>query len=800
MNTNLLYIPFRQSKPINLGDELREVIKSDYFQPPSTFETDLLLVNNLRSKISNLKNETLLLESEALLKEYFICLQSIRKKFPDDCVEFGWYSTLTSFPGGPTKSRSLKIEQLNIVFQLGSTYSQLALLESRHTDEGLKNACAYFQLAAGCFDYIISAVKLENEDHISSSSKIHIPSDLQFHTLDCLKQLMLAQAQETIWQKAIGNPSIKDSVIARLSIQASEYYSLALENANTSDFIKIEWTNHIAIKKFHFKAAANFRMATLSQDTFEYGEQIAYLRVAAETCAMAKNYKRYVNNFVIEDFEGLTDTIQNTLRISEKENDLVYLKLVPNAKDLKPLIGTSMIKLTIPEFLLNPDVKSSTIFKALLPHVIIQVAQAFHERRENYIREKFIDPTQALNNILVKFLADRGLPASIDSIQQPENLPKSIIQHSQEIVSLGGTRIIEQSIQEISELSKESRRLIDECSGRLQLEANEDEMLRRKFGTQNWNKPSTHEATKDLIEKITKMSNYQEQAKSGDNLVALKYQELKPFLEIYCGGYESLIDFIPNSSYVALEGDISIIISDLRDALNQVIKMEEKRKEFLSGLEMKVRDHNILPLALEEYKANQDKMYDDNGNINPRAFEPVYERHLKIFNDDLKVLESSKKDQIKLENEIDTLNNRFISEFNSENNQSQTKRKEVLQTLETVYAKYLEVISNLNEGSKFYSDFIAKGNGVLKECDDFLYHRRLEARDLELEINNRMRNPHLNQVRLENELTTTTSQTNSEIGELREIEPEVQETSQKPRLYAPGAKGVWNPNHGIKFD
>ena len=52
--------------------------------------------------------------------------------------------------------------------------------------------------------------------------------------------------------KAINNDSMKDSVVARLSIQTSEYYSKALDFGNSSDLIKLEWINHLKVKKLHF--------------------------------------------------------------------------------------------------------------------------------------------------------------------------------------------------------------------------------------------------------------------------------------------------------------------------------------------------------------------------------------------------------------------------------------------------------------------------------------------------------------------------------------------------------------------
>ncbi|KAK6459186.1 BRO1-like domain-containing protein [Scheffersomyces xylosifermentans] len=799
MNTNLLYVPFRQSRAIDLGAELREVIRKDYFQTPSSFETDLLRITNLRNKVTALKGENLSVDNENTLKEYYVHLSSIRKKFADNCIEFGWYDTLTYGPSGPTKSRSLRVEQLNVIFQLGSLYSQLALLESRHTDEGLKNACSYFQMAAGCFELIASIVKKESED---STSILQIPRDLQRETIECLKYLMLAQAQETIWQKALGNPSMKDTVIARLSIQTSTYYSQALEDGNKSDYIKLEWINHMGVKKFHFKAAALYRMSIVSQDIFEYGDQVAFLRAASASCDSALKYKKYVAPFVVEDLQGLTTMIKDVLRVAEKDNDLVYLKIVPNEKDLKPIAGVSMVKPTIPEQLSTPTEKRKPIFNELLPYIVIQVAQAFRERQDKFIQEKFVDPIHALNKLFTKFITDRGLPASIDSIQQPENLPDSITQHSQEIVSFGGIQIIEDSITEIRKLAVESRQVLEQCQNRLKLDMDEDEMLRQRQGSQHWGRPRTEEAASQLIERIQKMSNYLEQAKAGDDQVTSNYYEIRPYLEVYCSGYKGLIDFIPNSTYTKLDRNISVIVSDLREAVNQASVLEQQRKQFLMDLEIKSREKNILPSVIEEFKAKQDKIYDENGNFLEREFESVYEKHILEFTRDMKFIESTKSKQESLEHDLDTLNNRFVSEYSDRSNESQSKRKDVLQTLETVYSKYLEAISNLNEGSKFYSDFILKGNGVLLECEEYLHNRRMEGRELEIAIANRFREntpviqPPQEQVSSKENVEISPS---SSPGKSHRRPVKKNEDNRVP-LFSPTSKpGVWNPNQGIKF-
>lgn len=765
MNTNLLYIPYRETDIIDFGDELRNIIKKEYFQPSSNFDRDLQAVRNLRNNISNLKNEQVNNNDEAVCVQYYHQLSNVIKKFPDECVEFSWYGTLGYGRSGPTRSRSLRIEQLNILYQLGSYFSQAALMESRYSDEGLKKSCSYLQAAAGCFDSMILQIQKENE---KETGMIRIPRDLQPETLKFLKSLMIAQAQETIWQKSLAS-EMKDSVIARLSIQTSEYYSTAAKYGNSSEFIKLEWINHVTVKQFHFKAAAHYRVSILNHEGFKYGEQVANLQAALSSCDSAFRKKKYVNDFVIEDLQGLTETIKSTLRVAEKDNDLVYLKPVPKENDLAPIPGASLVRPILPPAIESSD-DSSVLFKELLPYLIVQVGQAYRERQDSFIRDLFVDPIQSLNKIMYKFITERNLPASIDTIQKPENLPESIIQHSQEIISYGGTKLIEDSLNEIAKLTLESRHILEGCQERLKIEADEDDIMRERQGSQRWARPKSSEASSELINKINKMEQYLDQAKEGDQFIISQYHEIEPYLQLYCGGYKELIQFIPNSTYVKLDTKINEIIIKLRELINEVSRIENQRKQFLTRIEIKARNNNILPSIIDSFKKKQRKLYEENAAIDERSFEDVYEKHITMFNTDLRFLEDLKHAQIALEGNIDDLNQEFESEYQHTNNESQYKRQEVLQTLENVYTKYLELISNLNEGSKFYSDFIIKSNSVLKECDEYVYHRRVEGRELEMFLNN-------------------------------QAVPVESVGSQKlaPNFPPQSMGSTWNPNNGIKF-
>lgn len=762
MFPNLVPIPFRIADPVPLGQELTQLIKRDYFQPASSFTDDLERAQMLQNHVSAVSKDKKpnLPEYEGVLYEYYHLIGDISSKFPDNSVAFEWYGTLGHIPRHCAVSR-WKSEQFQVVYQLGALYSNRACEESAHSDDGLKSACASFKIAAGFYDHLLA----QNIEELSDFDK---------PTLLCLRWMMLALAQELIWQKAVTNTAMKDTVVARLSIKVSEFYGNSLEFANESEWIKLDWINHFSVKRHHFEAAAHYRMSVVAQDNFKYGEQVAHLRIASQLCDSALKYKRYVTSFVLEDLLGLTTTVRDSLRTAERDNDLVYLKPVPAPQDLAPILGVAMVDAEAPQGLVNRE-SFPPRFATLLPFSIIQVAQAFRERQDSFVLEHFHDPLQALTRMLSKFLAERDLPASIDTIQKPENLPDSIEQHSREIVSIGGTKIIESSMVEISKLAHQCTELVLACDERLRMEKYEDDLMRNREGLARWNRLPSLAAAAELSSRIDKMRGYLDQGRLSDLLIESGYTNIRLALEIYCGGRDALTKHIPRSNHIKLEPSLSKIVVELRELLAEVHKIETNRQRFISSLEVKSRNNSVLPLVLSEFKKNPGKFLNAEGAIEPAKFENVYERHIKFFNNDLKYLDLLKEQQMALEKKIHAVNLSLTQARSFNCDVSQQRRLEALQTFEEAYVQYLELISNLNHASRFYSDFLEKGSTVLRDADDFLYNRRELARELEISIRNQQK--------------------------LTSIESSMTRGSPVPLAAPKGQKhgGSWDPSGGINF-
>lgn len=759
MFPNFLTIPFRILDDIDLKSILSDIIKKDFFQPASAFAQDIDQAQKLHTSVANAsKSEQPDLNLyERDLIDYYFLVSDIANKFPDGVVTFEWYGTLGYKPTRCLVS-SWKGHQHLLIFQLAILYCQKANLESPHTDEGIKAACSYFMLAAGCFELLL-------KDPIQLI-------DFDNDTLTAMRLLMLSHAQELIWQKAVGNPTMKNTLIARLAIKVSEFYRNTSEYASNSDRIVLDWINYTRVKLLHFKAAAHYRMSIVALDNFEYGVQVGQLRVALHNAEDANKYKRYVIPFVLEDLSGLTSTIQETLRTAEKDNDLIYLKAVPGPAELPAISGVSMVEATIPPAFQHRE-NIRKLFLSLLPFSIIQVAQAFRERQDKYIIKAFHEPIQALTRMLSHFLSERDLPAAIDAIQKPESLPESIIHHAQEIMAIGGVRIIEDSMAEISNLASNCHNLVHDCEERLRIEKYEDDLMRNREGTARWTREPSHVAASELSARVEKMNSYLLQGHQSDILIGDSYASIKETLTVYCKGHSALVKQIPKSSAVKLDAPVGELVAHLRDLLAEVDKCESSRQRFLRSIDVKSREHNVLPVVIGEYKKSSALFQNEGGAIEPIKFEPIYERHLNHFKNDLEYVEKSREQQLTLEEKISEVNQAFVQTKQLSYNSAQLARLKALQRYEEAYVQYLELISNLNQASTFYSDFLDKGNVVLREMDEYLYNRREEARELEISIRN------------------------------QEKFHEIEQTMARPpsKLIAPASQKplVWDPSKNIRF-
>lgn len=256
--SDLLAIPLKRTLEVDLSTELSKLIDATSFQTASFFKPDILKVVSARN---NAITPDLSIDGLVALKKYYTILIQLEKKFPDNQIEFTWFQTLSQKSRG-SSHYSLQWETLTIVYNIGCMYSLLALNTSRNSAESLKTSCLYFQNSAGCFMYV-----LERQETLQTMSVVDNA------TANALASLMLAQAQECFWFKAVQD-KYKDSLISKLSQHIVDLYGKAISDAQKGKLIRNDWTDHLKAKKAYFSAVTYYRMALSLNEKKQFGNAV----------------------------------------------------------------------------------------------------------------------------------------------------------------------------------------------------------------------------------------------------------------------------------------------------------------------------------------------------------------------------------------------------------------------------------------------------------------------------------------------------------------------------------------------
>lgn len=372
------------------------------------------------------------------------------------------------------------------------------------------------------------------------------PEDMDAITLECVEQLMLAQAQECFWLKAVVDGH-KDSLVSKLAAKVSDFYDAAGELAIKSASISSEWIHHMSAKHHHFAAAAQYRAACDCLEKSKYGEEVARLKDALDAVNDALKEARYLNKTVLGDLQGLKEKVTDTLKGAEKDNDLIYLKQVPPASALPKIQRASMVKSNIPKEISESKVClveggpfGAPLFAKLVPFAVHVAASIYVERRDRLVNTSFIEELSSMTTKLHDLLQSLGLPGSLQALEKPLGLPPGIIAHAEEMHQQGGIRTLLRSMDDIAKLKATDYAIYQEAVEMLEAEAKEDDTLRAKHGTDRWTREPSKTAGAGLWAHVDEYNGILKSAENSDRVVKNKMEENEELLRLLGEGGDSV--------------------------------------------------------------------------------------------------------------------------------------------------------------------------------------------------------------------------------------------------------------------
>lgn len=678
MSSNLLEVPLKETEPVDLQSALVSLISRQFTQNAADFAADIRTLDVLRADITALSVSP---ASLTKLNLYHSHLASLTTKFPADVgIEFSWSNPATS---GLTHSRDdLTFERANIFYNIATIYSCLGARENRSTGDGLKKSHQHFQIAAGAYSLL--------ERYLTT---VHFlkPEDLQPEYLNCLQKVMLAQAQECIWQRAVLD-QMKDKLIAQLSEQVSAFYEDAIKSLERSTAMSASWIHHLSLKKWHFAAAAQVRMASFALSSNKYGEEVARLRLATKFCQKAQQHATYVGPIVAKDLRGLTDHVSSSSLRAEKDNDIIYVIPVPPPDSLPAITPQVMVKpMMIPELEdpMQSLPKDRLLFVNLVPFVIRNLVDVYEQRKQELVSKEIVHKLHALDLEMQALLQDLGLPGSLTVLEQPLGLPHSLVVQAGEIRQSGGSAYLKGLLDGVAALADANSELVEQIVDIIDEESMEitsDEEAPVLTGYR---------------EQIDQYRTFLTQAKASDELVQTKLAQWRDRIDLLAADSNILERSVPDAKRYAMSKDSEISARKVRICLNSWDILYTERKTRINHVRQAAEADDIAEDLIGHVKAvEQSKL---GKTLPPEEFEPILERHLTRYDAAKDFVTASAEAQISLQQSVKQANAAFLASKTS--GAASSDRERVLQELDTAYHKYREIINNLEEGSKFYTDF-----------------------------------------------------------------------------------------------
>eukprot|EP01094_Clydonella_sp_ATCC50884_P028645 TRINITY_DN865_c0_g1_i2.p1 TRINITY_DN865_c0_g1~~TRINITY_DN865_c0_g1_i2.p1 ORF type:complete len:840 (-),score=251.45 TRINITY_DN865_c0_g1_i2:138-2582(-) len=701
MSAPMLEVESKASEATDFIKPLSKYIKSEFDADTLGRHSPALeQVNDLREdvRLGTEKTEA----SLNRLRQYLSTLCLLQRHFPvsenDVRVSFQWYQ----FASRKSASRfSLQYEGACVKFNCAAVASQIAVLQNRASDDGLKLACKYFQLAAGIF----RALK---EDLLKQPASLRATKDLSEDALMLLEHLMLAQAQECFFDK-VARSNLPSSLVSQVASGVADYYDTALtltESADAKAAVPSKWEAHLMMRMAMFSAISDFHASEECRASRKFGHQVAYLSRAVQflDSITSRQIKNSPPEFA-RAFQAEKEKISHMFGKAQGDNNSIYHENVPGS--VPTAVKKEMVKATPFEVVVPPS--SEDPFRELVSPAIRQAIERYNERKGEKVREE-LGKLEEANDIHTSSLQSMGLPGAIQSLDNPTGIPAEVEASIAKFKDQGGGQHIHELRGMLDKLSKEATGILNEALRVLDEEEQEDNQMQSSFGAR-WTRTPSHTLTGNLRQEASKYRLNVEHATKSDAYIQRKFDDHAQMFSRLSGTRESIVHMLPQARAVDAAG----------------LRSVEALKALLAQLDAVCSQRMGL---MEQLKLTRDAD-DISGTLiaSPHApVEGIMEEALQKYEKFNADIQASIDQQNTLLTQISQANEEFVRSRGGKIGGNDRDR--VLCEISAALSSYNELIGNLSEGIRFYTNFQELLCKFRQRCNDFAMARRTEKLEL----------------------------------------------------------------------
>jgi len=284
---------------------------------------------------------------------------------------------------------------------------------------------------------------------------------------------------------------------------------------------------------------------------------------------------------------------------ANKDNDRIYLELVPDSKTLSPPGRHLMVKSAELTDLTKPAVIGTPFFQKLVPMAVHKAAADYKAKKDAFVFDKLSSLNES-TNLLVTTLVSMNLPAALDALEQPIGLPAGLLARSEEVRNSGGAGSLASTCEHLAYTSKEVDNALAEGMKKLEDEEQEDNALRAKYGSR-WVRTPSATLNGGLKGECAKHRAMLQNASKSDVGVKNKVDANRPMIEQLSASPQDLEKAVPSSGAKGAFSAPDPRVAAMRKLVDELLALKKSNDAIAEELRNFLQKDDIVPLLLEMY-------------------------------------------------------------------------------------------------------------------------------------------------------------------------------------------------------
>eukprot|EP00200_Dunaliella_tertiolecta_P017215 CAMPEP_0202411634 /NCGR_PEP_ID=MMETSP1128-20130828/22377_1 /ASSEMBLY_ACC=CAM_ASM_000463 /TAXON_ID=3047 /ORGANISM="Dunaliella tertiolecta, Strain CCMP1320" /LENGTH=780 /DNA_ID=CAMNT_0049017371 /DNA_START=116 /DNA_END=2454 /DNA_ORIENTATION=- len=715
----LLAIHCKKTESVDLKTPIHKYIALTYSETEAReAEDDLETIQQLRSTIANASTNGMQPGMRDSLAKYCRCLTAIETRFPISKekghaqVAFTWYDAFKS--SKKHTQYNVHLEKACVMFNLGAVISQQGLACDRTTPDGLITASKHFQEAAGLYAFIQEA----------EANKVDAPKpqDLSADCLSVMEKLMLAQAQECVYHKAVMDKK-SPTVIARLAKQVAVMYEGVTRGfglSSLSGYFDKSWPAHAAMKGSVFQVEVLSQTAKALQAEDNIAHQVSVLREAFAVLQNTKKLAKAVGADMVDSVSKVQEGVVAALARAEKDNNTIYLQRVPAFGDTGINIQGALLVKNYPPT--NLDASTDNLFSSLVPDSSAKSLSKYTDAVDGVTRDAR-DRLAAATDTARTRLKEMELPEMLEALDPRSSkgtasaLPSALLADLEEIQTIGGVTHIQGILAEIGELKRTCEEELVAAANALNADAQADAEARAKYNDQFRATPAPT-AAKSYWDRIAQFrASLAQAAASDEGVMDQLAQHQEGFAALAVDAAALKLPRLQAPMVTTGDEDPAVVVASLRRDLEALQALASERSGIEEALnDLKAKD-NILPKIM---------------SVNQQAHDSLFASELKKYDVLVADIKRNSEAQTELLARIGNQNKVFREVFDVHGWRAACEAAAA--GIREEARTFKGLLDHCSEGLRFYLGMHEVERRCRQEAEDFAFTRSVQRDELKQDI------------------------------------------------------------------